>query len=105
MVYSLLYKTSLFYSSSENSAHGHSCLFLGKKTLRRWLLAEPLWGYQLHISYMPMLVSALLEIPFLWAEGELRRQQDSEVLDTAKLALRVQPSSHGSAIVLSFFLP
>lgn len=51
---------------------------------------------------MPMLVSPHLESSGL---KELRRQQDTEVLDTAKLALSVQPSSHGSEILPSFFLP
>lgn len=49
-------------------------------------------GHHPHISHLPMLVSPHLEIPFVWAE-KLRRQEDTYVLDTTKLARGLQPSS------------
>lgn len=63
-----------------------------KKTLQQVAPGRTTVGHHPHISHMPVLVSSHSEITFLWAE-DLRRQQDTEVLDTTKLALRLQPSS------------
>lgn len=79
-------------SSSGNSACGCSCLFLGEKALQQVAPGQATVGHHPHISHVPMLVSPHLEIPFLWA-GKLRRGEEADVLETAKLALRLQPSS------------